>query len=192
MHGDAVSPANPLNGQSYYLAVGSIGGRKNTIRLLDAFAAGRRQGLKSHLILAGTPGQGWMQIQKRLNREDVKSTVHVYSGLDDPALKKLYKGARGLLFPSLEEGFGLPILEAFSAGIPVLTSNGSAMREVAADAALLIEPERTTSIVNGLIAIDTDKVLRASLVSEGKKRLAYFTAGAQANCLLSHLNRIRD
>ena len=185
-------PADPFDGAPYYLVVGSIGGRKNTLRLVDAYAAARRRGLNTHLVLAGTPGQGWQAVQRRLNHPDVKSWVHVFRGVDDAFLNKLYNGARGLLFPSLEEGFGLPILEAFVAGIPVLTSNHSAMREVAGDAALLVDPTLTQAITEGLMTLETNAPLRSTLVALGTARLSLFTAERQAQTLLGHLNQLRE
>jgi glycosyltransferase involved in cell wall biosynthesis len=190
MGAECAEPADPFDGVPYYLTVGSIGGRKNTLRLLDAFAAARCRGLDTHLILAGTPGQGWSAVKRRMNG-DVKSWVHVFPGVDDATLRKLYRGARGLLFPSLEEGFGLPILEAFASGIPVLTSNYSAMREVAGDAALLVDPTLTDAIAAGWMTLETDGNLRADLIAMGNERLSLFTAEKQARTLIGHLNSLR-
>ncbi|WP_280571300.1 glycosyltransferase family 1 protein, partial [Chromohalobacter sp. 296-RDG] len=95
--------------------------------------------------------------------------------VDERALPSLYKGARGLLFPSLYEGFGLPVLEAMACGTPVLTSNVTSLPEVAGDAALLVDPARIEEIASGIEQLENDKQLRAELIAKGLERVKGFT-----------------
>jgi len=107
----------------------------------------------------------------------------VLGDVPDVELRELYRGALALLFPSLEEGFGLPILEAMQAGTPVLTSNVSATAEVAGDAALLVDPMDTTSIREGIVRLMDDAALRDDLRRRGHERVRQFDAGAQGRAL---------
>ena len=88
-----------------------------------------------------------------------------------------YRRASIFAFPSLDEGFGMPVLEAMSAGLPVITSNRSALPEVAGDAALLVDPLRTESVVEALRQLTRDEDLRNSLARRGKVRAALFSWG---------------
>jgi glycosyltransferase involved in cell wall biosynthesis len=91
-------------------------------------------------------------------------------------LGTLVRGARAVLFASLYEGFGLPVLEAMQLGTPVLTSNTSSLPEVAGDAALLTDPYDPSAIAEGLRALDSDAVLRGRLADEGQRQAQRFTA----------------
>ena len=93
----------------------------------------------------------------------------------DDDLPALYSGAACLAYPSLAEGFGLPILEAMACGTPVLTSGCSSMQEVAGDAALLVDPRRTEAITEGLVRLLTEDGLRQELIARGLARAGTFT-----------------
>jgi glycosyltransferase involved in cell wall biosynthesis len=132
---------------SYFLAVGAISPRKNLARLLGAWSRVVDDVDGASLVIVGKEGL-------RFASSSILSTlpervVHLTS-VDDDELASLYSGARGLLYPSLYEGFGLPILEAMSSGCPVLTSNCTAMPEVAGDAAVLVDPLSVQSIADGI------------------------------------------
>jgi len=100
-----------------------------------------------------------------------------------PLLVSLIKGAKCVLFPSLYEGFGLPVLEAMKLGTPVLTSSEGAMPEVAGNGALLIDPYDTRAIAEGISALDRDAELRASLGDRGRKRAEVFSSEAHSRRL---------
>ncbi len=125
-----------INGR-YILGVG-VGPRKNTQRLIDAYLKAKTSDLK--LVLVGLP------LDKTFHARGVIFTGHVPKQ-DLPAF---YSGAEALAYPSLYEGFGLPILEAFACGCPVVTSNISSMPEVAGNAAILVDPHDTDSIAEGI------------------------------------------
>ena len=145
----------------YVISVG-IDPRKNTQRLVKAFehaTAGR----DIKLVFVGTPKYSKLKVSRNIRMLGNVST-------DD--LRALYSGAKALLYPSLYEGFGLPILEAFSCGCPVLTSNRSSMAEVAGDAAVLVDPESVESIGDGI-----EKILRGpkAFIDKGSKRVNEFS-----------------
>ena len=177
----------------YFLYVGTIQPRKNLARLLEAFASAiRGWGLgaensapEPQLVIAGK--HGW------LTSEIERQATQLF-GPDSPALRftgyiadedlpALLSGALAFVFPSLYEGFGMPILEAMACGTPVLTSATSALPEIAGDpssnsgqaAALLIDPEDTAAIAAGLARLASDAVLRADLRARGLARAAQFT-----------------
>ena len=163
--------------RSYLLYVGTLQPRKNLLRLLDAFAdVLRRPGCADlELWLAGSAG--WLSdpIVARANAPDLRERVRMLGYVPDAVLPALYGGALGFVFPSLAEGFGMPVLEAMAAGVPVLTSQTSSLPEAAGDAALLVNPLDTQQIAAGMARLATDAVLRQELRARGLRRAASFT-----------------
>jgi glycosyltransferase involved in cell wall biosynthesis len=141
----------------YFLAVGAISPRKNLTRLLAAWSRviGDMDG--ASLVIVGKEGLRFAS-SSILNGLP-EGVVHLTS-VDDDELACLYSGARGLLYPSLYEGFGLPILEAMASGCPVLTSNCTAMPEVAGDAAVLVDPLSVESIADGIRILASERYAR--------------------------------
>ena len=182
-------PSPPLKppAKPYFLSVGTIEARKNTTGLVKAFAQARSQGLTANLILAGRPGHRSNHTISRISQPDLQDHVQILSNCSDQQIHQLYRNARALLFPSFEEGFGLPILEAMGAGIPVLTSNCSAMPEVAGDAALLVDPHETHALAQAILQLDRDEDLRSTLVARGRERLKHFDPTRQAKHLIELL-----
>ncbi len=173
-------PGNPSG--PYLLVVGTIETRKNLQRVLAAFAA---TDLPHQLVLAGRPGSGSEKLIAQAKA--LGKRVIILHDLDDRQLRHLYRGAAGLVFASSEEGFGLPILEAMQSGIPVLTSQVSAMPEIAGDAALLVDPTNITAIRDGMVKLATDQELSGTLVAKGRLRLPEFESQRNAERLLGHL-----
>lgn len=189
--------------KNYFLFVGTVQPRKNLARLVEAFgqllvrgpvglqpqstvlanAAGAHWGAPRaatpannllKLVIVG--GRGWMsdEIYELPKRLGIEKQVVFTGRVEDRELPDLYQGAVGLVYPSLHEGFGLPILEAFANSCPVLTSNLSSMPEVAGDAAILVDPFDTDSIYSGMVKL-LDTKQRSTLVQLGKKRLESFS-----------------
>lgn len=151
----------------YILAVGTVQPRKNFERLIRCLATLPASLADVKLVIAG--GRGWLQGPIYRAVADLKLLDRViFTGFaDDADLPTLYSGARLLAYPSLYEGFGLPILEAMRCRVPVLSGNASSLPEVAGEAALLVDPTDNEAIRDGLICLLTDDALRAKLISAG-------------------------
>ncbi len=159
--------------ENVILHVGAIQKRKNLARLVEAFegtAAGWR------LVLAGsTGGFGAAEVLSRIEASRRRADIELTGYVSAEALEALYRRARILAFPSLDEGFGMPVLDAMARGVAVLTADRSATREVAGDAAWLVDPFDEASIGAGLDVLTRDAAVRGALVEKGARRAAQFT-----------------
>jgi alpha-1,3-rhamnosyl/mannosyltransferase len=165
----------------YVLAVGTLEPRKNLERLIAAW-----EGLGDTHALALVGPRGWDDetiVAAARRAGDVRLLGHV----DDADLPALYAGATCFAYPSLYEGFGLPVLEAMAAGAPVLTSNVSSLPEVVGDAALLVDPRDTGAIRAGLRRLLSEPALREELRARGRGRAATFSWDRTASELLDRL-----
>lgn len=168
-----VAPGARLtNRERMILFVGALQRRKNIVRLVEAFE-GVPPGWK--LVLAGSFGFGAREALERIDRSSRKDDIQVLGYVPEPVLEDLYRRASIFAFASLDEGFGMPLLDAMARGVPVLTSNTSALPEVSGDAALLVDPLDVNSIADGLRKLTNDDMLRADLVQKGLKRSEAFT-----------------
>lgn len=160
----------------YVLFVGTLEPRKNLVRLLEAFGRipeSLRRGYQ--LVIAGAQGWGNIDLHSLIRRLGLERSVCVTGFVTDEQLATLYAHAYVLVMPSLYEGFGLPLLEALSFGVPVLTSNISSLPEVAGDAAILVDPCDIDSILAGLTLVLTNNTLHAALSANAKKRAELFS-----------------
>lgn len=166
-----VVPREPI-----VLTVGAIQSRKNTLRLVEAF---EQMPDSWQLVLAGSAaGYGAEKILARIEVSPAKERIRVTGYVTTAELGRLYGQASIFAFPSLDEGFGMPVLEAMSCGVPVVASDASALPEVCGDAALLINPVEADSIALGLRRLAEDSALRGDLSQRGLKRAANFTWSA--------------
>jgi glycosyltransferase involved in cell wall biosynthesis len=159
----------------FVLYVGTIEPRKNLTRLVTAFAQARRQQPDLELILVGQLGWKYASLLKAIEDLKLGHAVRRLGYVPDEDLPALYTLARLLAFPSLYEGFGLPVVEAMACGTPVLTSNGSSLAEIAANASYLIDPLDVDDIARGLVRLATDDELHARLRAVGLARSAQFS-----------------
>lgn len=158
----------------YFLFVGQIYPPKNMRRVLEAYAkVGPARGI--HLAIAGEHRWLCEQEMERMQAPDLARWVRLCGWSDRPTLRALYRGATALLFPSLYEGFGLPIVEAMASGCPVITSNVWSMKELAEGAALLVEPIETAAIEAAMVRIAGDEGLRQDLIARGRERVRSFS-----------------
>jgi glycosyltransferase involved in cell wall biosynthesis len=172
-HGVSIPPSDPaLAREKIVLHVGAIQHRKNISRLVAAF---EQLDPGWRLILAGAAGFGAQEILRRINESPRRREIEILGYVADRRLAELYAQAAIFAFPSLDEGFGMPVLDAMAAGLPVLTSDRSATAEVAADAALLVDPVQTSAIAEGLRRMARDESLRQDLTRRGMDRAAQFT-----------------
>lgn len=169
------SAVSSIGGAPYVLFVGSTHRRKNLRGLLRAYAR-LPEDLKMtyKLVVAGADAWGG-DIRKTIRECGLAGRVLRTGYVGRAELSALYRGASAFIMPSLMEGFGLPILEAMSCGVPVLTSDCTALSETAGDAALKVNPRSDAEISAGLIRILTDEALRRTLVSRGRARVAEFS-----------------
>lgn len=179
-------PARP-----YIFAIGTVQPRKNYIRLIGALAQLRASGLDIGLVIAG--GKGWLDdpIYASIRDHRVEAFVHMIGYANDADLPALYSDASCVAAPSLYEGFGFPVLEAFACGVPVVTADVSSLPEVAGDAALLIDPYDQDALTEALRRIITDSALRATLIGRGTKQVAPFTwerAAHELHTLYAHVS----
>lgn len=165
-------PAAAARREPVILHVGAIQHRKNVTRLVEAF---ERTPAGWRLVLAGGLGYGAPEILERIRQSPRRSDIEVLGYVSDGRLAELYARASIFAFPSLDEGFGLPVLEAMACGVAVLTSARGALAEVAGDAAMLVDPGDTEAIAGGLLALTQDPVLRDDLAARGRQRAAAFS-----------------
>ncbi len=161
-----------LQPKTYYLFVGTVQPRKNLERLILAFSQLKTDDLK--LVIAGTKGwlsDGIYALPKELGIED---RVKFLGYVPDQDMAALYSGAIALTFPSLFEGFGLPILEAQACGCPVITSNISSMPEIAGKGAVYVNPNSVDDIVEGMERVRRE-VLRVKLIKAGFENIKIFS-----------------
>jgi len=149
---------------------------KNHVRLLEAFAALKREEeIPHHLILAGSPWFGADAIYAAAQRLGISDFVIFAGFVPNEELPDLYAGADLFAFPSLFEGFGIPLLEAMASGTPVVASNVASIPEVVGDAGLLFEPTRTEDIRCAIARLTTDLELRENLVKLGLQQSQRFS-----------------
>jgi glycosyltransferase involved in cell wall biosynthesis len=177
----------------FVLAIGVIEPRKNLNRLMDAFEVLKQRGSvpdNLKLVLAG--GRGWLYdgIYEHHASSRIREDILMPGFVADELLPALYSAARVLAFPSLYEGFGLPILEAMACGTPVVASRASCLPEVAEGAALLVDPANVDGMAVSLELALCDELLRAKLVEQGRLRAAQYTWRRAAEQLLDVYRRV--
>ena len=171
-------PETPVTGLSndlpFLLAVGTLEPRKNLRRLLSAYQIYlARSETPKHLVLAGS--NGWLEsdLPKYISDLNLDGKVHVLGYVSDATLRWLYKSCWAFIYPSIYEGFGLPVLEAMSAGAATITSNTTSLPEVGGDAALYVNPFNEASILSALLRID-DTLYRQAVQDRCKQQAKLF------------------
>ncbi len=160
----------------YILYLGKIQKHKNVGRLLEAYQQYRNRSANPlPLVLAGRE-QGTVEPISAI-ADRLGLTPHIYrlGYVPDALVPELYRGAHAFVFPSLWEGFGIPLVEAMASGAPVITSSATSLPEVAANAALVVDPHNATAIADALMRIEAEPGLRDSLIARGFRRAADFS-----------------
>lgn len=158
--------------ENIVLNVGAIQRRKNIVRLVDAF---ERTPAGWKLVLAGSSGYGADEIFGRIESSPRRGDIRILGYVPAAELARWYARARIFAFPSLDEGFGMPVLEAMAAGVPVIAANRAALPEVCGEAALLVDPEDVASIHAALERLMRDDELSETLTRKGLARAAEFS-----------------
>ncbi|WFU12161.1 glycosyltransferase family 1 protein (plasmid) [Rhizobium sp. CB3090] len=170
--------------REYALFVGTLEPRKNLPNLLLAYAS-LPQNVRDNLLMVVAGGAGWKlpDLARRIGELRLEKDVRLTGYVADADLRTLYENARFLAMPSLYEGFGFPIIEANSLGIPVLTSNISSMPEVGGKAAFLVNPFDVSSVADGLKRLGTETILLERLATEARTNAQRFNWGKSSEKL---------
>lgn len=172
-------------GYPYLLHVGNAKKiHKNVLRLLQAFSKAKIDP-ELRLILTGEFSP---ELNKWVHTHHLENRIIVQKNLPEETLAEYYRGALAVVFPSLYEGFGLPVVEGMASGVPVLTSNITSLPEIAGDAALLVDPYEVDAIREGLEKIVSDTALRAELIERGLARARLFSWEKTAQMVQKVLN----
>jgi glycosyltransferase involved in cell wall biosynthesis len=158
----------------FLLFVGALEPRKNLVRLVEALKLLHDGGRRVPLLIVGRSGGDSARVKEAVERRGLTAWVRLTGYLDAEDVRSLHHLATLLVFPSLAEGFGLPVLEAMAAGLPVATSGTSALPEVAGDAALFFDPEDPEDIAAQVGRLLADQGLRRTLAEKGKRRAGRF------------------
>lgn len=185
----AVRAKYDLGERPYLVSVGTVQPRKNYQMLIRAFTPLAAE-LPHNLYIAG--GKGWLyeEMLAEIERQGLNGRVRFIGFVDDADLPALYSGASLFAFPSLYEGFGLPLLEAMGCGVPVLTSNASSLPEVAGEAAVQLSPHDEAAWTAALRTLLQDPGQRTHLVAAGFRQARQFTWQKSAQKLLQVYKRL--
>ncbi len=176
--------------QRFVLYVGTIEPRKNLVRLMTAFAAARRAGIPQHLVCVGPYGWSSADLSGHIKKLGIEQAVHFTGYVPFDCLPSIYNLGEFFVFPSLYEGFGLPVVEAMASGLPVLTSNTSSLGEIAGDAAVTIDPTDTEAMIEAIRQLATDREMRRDRSGRSLQRAGCFSWTQTAREMLAVYHRV--
>ncbi len=160
----------------YLFFVGRLEKRKNIIGIIEAFDLFKEKtGAEHKLVLGGKFGYGEAEIVERIEKSAYKKDIIILGFVKDSRKWQLFKNAEIFLFPTFYEGFGLPVLEAQSQGVPVITSNTSSLPEVANGSAFLVDPTEPKFIADAMIALTQDEKMAEEMVRKGYENIKRFS-----------------
>jgi len=181
-----------LEWKNYFLHFGAVEPKKNLGRIVEAYLA---SGINTPLVVVG--GRGWLADdelallnQYRRQGEFATERLRFYEYMSHPMLVSLIRGARATVFPSLYEGFGLPLLESMALSTAVLTSTGGSLPELARSGALIVDPYDVGSIARGFQTLDADEDMRSTLEGLGLQRANEFSPHAYQQRLLNAYQKV--
>lgn len=174
----------------FILYVGTIEPRKNLNRLMAAFAAARKSGIPHQLVCVGPYGWSSRDLSGEIDRLGIRDAVHFTGYVPFEDLPAIYNLGDFFVFPSLYEGFGLPVVEAMASGLPVLTSNTSSLGEIAGDAAETIDPTDTDAMIDAMLRLARDPELRRDRAARGLTRARTFSWTQTAREMLAVYHRL--
>ncbi len=182
--------------QPYILMIGRLETRKNTALAIKAFAEFRHRNPddKTKLVLVGKPGYGYEKVKATIESlpGEIAPDVIEIGYASDEELTAYRAGALAFLYPSLYEGFGLTVLEAMAADLPVITSDSSSMPEVVDDAAIIVNPESIDEIVHALTILTTNDLSRNQFIERGHERIKDFSWQKTAAETLAILEKVNQ
>jgi glycosyltransferase involved in cell wall biosynthesis len=164
---------------------------KNHLALLEALALIReRDGVTIPVVCPGKRNEHYSRIQERLEALDLEGIVSFPGFISSTELRGLYELARGMVFPSRFEGWGMPVTEAFAYGLPVACSSATGLPDVVGDAGLLFDPENPGEMGESVLRLWTDPGLRDALIDRGRKRSELFSVDRSVRLFRAHYRRI--
>ena len=172
-------------GNPYILSLGAAEPRKNFVTLVRAFEI--MKNVNARLIIAGPSAYGIGEIRRAISSSFAKDRIELRGFVSEEEKEKLLLDAAVFVYPSLLEGFGLPVLEAMAAGVPVVASNRSSLPEVMGEAGILVDPYKPEEIAQAVDAVLADQELAAELSRRGKERAQQFTWEKTAETVLEIL-----
>lgn len=182
------APGGEPGGTPFFVYVGGYDRRKGIeglVRLFLALHSERR--IASRLVLTGTPQYFSDEFRAVVQEGVARGVVEERGYVDEPTLARLFRDARALVYPSKYEGFGLPPLEAMTAGCPVITTRATSLPEVCGDAAVYVDPDDTRTFADAIVSVETDAHLRERLRAAGVAQAATFTWEDAAETFLGAL-----
>lgn len=183
----SVPPIAALDGRPFVLAIGTLERRKNLPRLVDAFARVADAHPDAVLVLAGSDGDDSDAVGAAVDALPAATAgrVRLTGRVDGPTRSWLLHHAAVLAYPSLDEGFGYPLLDAMQTGVPIVGSTAGSIPEVAGEAALLVEPTDVDGLAGALDRVLSDDGERQRLVAAGRDRLAHFDRATMVDAMVS-------
>lgn len=179
-----VKPERP-----FLLFVGNLEHRKNLVRLVKTFRLLRdRRRIPHRLVLCGRPGHGWGDIQAAIENEEVQDGIDLPGFVSNEELARMYRSAEVFVFPSVYEGFGLPVLEAMACGTPVVSSNAASLPEVGGDAVEYFDPYSVEEMAAAIERVLDSPARQAEIREKGLRQAAKFT---WEECARKHLEVYR-
>lgn len=176
------------NGKNYFVYVGSILPRKNLTNLIKAFSLFKKETHSDmKLVLAGRQYWGMEELYRTIKENGIENEVIFTGRLDDEDIAKVLGSAMALTFVPYYEGFGIPLIEAMQAQIPIITSNVTSLPEVAGNAALLVDPLNVNEIKDAMIKINNNEDLRKELIAKGNIQKEKFSWNKSADMLWSSI-----
>lgn len=176
------------NVKPYLLFIGRLEERKNVVRIIEAFEILKKYGIPHELVLAGKPGYGYARIKATISHSKFQKDIQEKGYVTEEEKWVLLKNADVFLFPTLYEGFGIPVLEAQSVRVPVVTSDRSSLPEVVGDSAVLVDPLSVTSIVSGIQKVLSDQNYRGGIIEKAAHNVNRYSWGACATQVAALLN----
>lgn len=163
----------------FFLSVGRLETKKNTMNIVRAFTQykinNKQLTINNQLILIGQPGHGYDEVKEAIVESAYKQDIRLLGWVSPEDVVPIMNAANVFVFPSLYEGFGLPILESFACGTPVIAGSGSSLEEVGGDAALYVDPKSTHDITMAMQKIVSDESTRQALIKKGLERVNNFS-----------------
>ena len=187
-----IESKNNKHYEKYFLMVGELERTKNVGMVVEAFSNIKKIiGKEYRLVIVGKPGNDYNKVLKKIKQCETKESIELLDYVSDSKLFDLYNNAFALIFASLFEGFGLPILEAMSFGIPVISSNASSMPEVAGNAGMLFDPHSCEQLEQCMMDLIRKPEKREKMISEGYAQIKRFEPNKIVEQLLNIYGEFR-